>query len=39
MVFQTDPPKHEYMCFLKTWAAGQTPLLPTWGGTVNGPCQ
>ncbi len=28
MVFQTDPPKREYRCFLQTWIAGQTPLLP-----------
>jgi hypothetical protein len=38
MVFQTDPPKREYRCFLQTWAAGQTPLLPL-PGDVNGPCQ
>ena len=38
MVFQTDPPKREYRCFLQTWAAGQTPILPL-PGDVNGPCQ
>jgi hypothetical protein len=38
MVFQTDPPKREYRCFLQTWAAGQTPLLPV-PGDVNGACQ
>ncbi|HEY8040119.1 MAG TPA: hypothetical protein VIF15_10015 [Polyangiaceae bacterium] len=38
IVFQTDPPKREYRCFLQTWAAGQTPLVPQ-PGDVNGPCQ
>jgi hypothetical protein len=38
MVFQTDPPKREYRCFLQTWAAGQTPLLPV-PGDIDGPCQ
>jgi hypothetical protein len=38
MVFQTDPPKREYRCFLESWAAGQTPLLPS-PGDVDGPCQ
>ena len=39
IVFQTDPPKHEYKCFLQTWAAGQTPIVPTYAGVVDGPCQ
>jgi hypothetical protein len=38
MVFQTDPPKREYRCFLESWAAGQTPVLPL-PGDVNGPCR
>jgi hypothetical protein len=38
MVFQTDPPKREYRCFLQTWVSGQTPLLPA-PGAVDGPCQ
>ncbi len=38
MVFQTDPPKREYRCFLQSWAAGQTPVVPA-PGDVNGPCQ
>ena len=38
MVFQTDPPKREYRCFLQTWVAGQTPLVPL-PGDVDGACQ
>lgn len=38
MVFQTDPPKREYRCFLQTWSAGQTPLVPL-PGDVDGPCR
>jgi hypothetical protein len=38
MLFQTDPPKREYRCFLQAWALGQTPILPV-PGDVNGPCQ
>jgi hypothetical protein len=38
MVFQTDPPKREYRCFLQTWAAGQLPRVPM-PGEVDGPCQ
>jgi hypothetical protein len=38
MVFQTDPPKREYRCFLQTWVAGQTPILPV-PGDIDGPCQ
>jgi hypothetical protein len=37
VVFQTDPPKREYRCFLQTWIAGQTPLVPQ-PGAVDGPC-
>jgi hypothetical protein len=38
IVFQTDPPKREYRCFLQTWAAGQTPLVPA-PGDVDAACQ
>ena len=38
MVFQTDPPKREYVCFLQTWLAGQTPIVPT-PGPIGSPCQ
>ncbi len=38
VVFQTDPPKREYRCFLQTWAAGQVPRVPL-PGDVDGPCQ
>jgi len=38
IVFQTEPPKREYRCFLQTWAAGQTPIVPS-AGAVDGPCQ
>jgi hypothetical protein len=38
MVFQTDAPKREYRCFLQTWAAGQTPVVPG-PGDLTGPCQ
>jgi hypothetical protein len=38
IVFQTDAPKHEYRCFLETWLAGQTPIIPTAGGPED-PCQ
>ena len=38
VIFQTDIPKHEYMCFLKTLAAGQTPVIPADGPALS-PCQ
>ncbi len=38
MVFQTDAPKREYRCFLQTWAAGKTPVIPA-PGALTGPCQ
>jgi hypothetical protein len=38
VVFQTDPPKREYRCFLQTWAAGGVPLVPA-PGAVDGACQ
>ena len=37
VVFQTDPPKREYRCFLQTWVAGQTPLVPV-PGELDGGC-
>ena len=30
VVFQTDPPKRQYQCFLATWLAG-TPIVPATG--------
>jgi hypothetical protein len=38
VVFQTDPPKREYRCFLQTWAAGQAPVVPA-AGAVDGGCE
>jgi hypothetical protein len=38
IVFQTDPPKREYRCFLQTWAAGEMPRVPL-AGDADGPCQ
>jgi hypothetical protein len=38
VVFQTDPPKREYRCFLQTWAAGQLPRVPL-PGDVEAACQ
>jgi hypothetical protein len=38
VVFQTDAPKREYRCFLQTWAAGQTPVVPA-AGDLYGPCE
>ncbi len=38
MVFQTDPPKREYRCFLESWAAGRTPFVPL-PGDPSAPCQ
>jgi hypothetical protein len=38
VIFQTDPPKHEYMCFLLSLAAGQTPLIPADAPALS-PCQ
>jgi hypothetical protein len=29
VVFQTDPPKHEYQCFLASWLATGTPYVAT----------
>jgi hypothetical protein len=40
VIFQTDPPKHEYECFLASFAAGQMPRVPapTDAGAI-APCQ
>ena len=38
VVFQTDPPKREYRCFLETWVQGHTPLVPG-PGEVDGGCE
>ncbi len=38
VVFQTDPPKHQYRCFLQSWLARGTPVvLPD--GPADAPCQ
>jgi hypothetical protein len=37
VVFQTDPPKREYRCFLQSWASGALPRVPG-PGDVNAPC-
>jgi hypothetical protein len=37
VVFQTDPPKHEYQCFLASWLATGTPSVPT-DGSRDAPC-
>jgi hypothetical protein len=37
MLFQTDPPKHEYRCFLSTWRADGVPRVPV-GAHATDPC-
>ncbi len=37
MLFQTEPPKHQYRCFLASFAAGKTPIVPP-DGAVDSPC-
>ncbi len=37
VIFQTDAPKHEYICFLQALAAGQTPMIPP-DGPALAPC-
>jgi hypothetical protein len=40
VIFQTDPPKHEYYCLLQSFAAGQPPRVPApTDAGVFGPCQ
>lgn len=36
VVFQSEPPQHQYRCFLQTWLRG-TPSVPT-GAAANAPC-
>jgi hypothetical protein len=36
VVFQTDPPKHQYRCFLKSWLAGVPNVPPD--GNADDPC-
>jgi hypothetical protein len=36
IVFQTDPPKHEYQCFLASYAAGAPMIVP--GASTDTPC-
>ncbi|HEX6838851.1 MAG TPA: hypothetical protein VF334_19870, partial [Polyangia bacterium] len=36
VVFQTDPPKHQYRCFLASWLTG-TPTVPP-DGAADDPC-
>jgi hypothetical protein len=35
-VFQTDAPKHQYRCFLQSWAAGLPTVVPD--GAADAPC-
>jgi hypothetical protein len=35
--FQTEPPKHQYRCFLKSFAEG-VPRVPA-GGEAGAPCE
>ncbi|HUJ60969.1 MAG TPA: hypothetical protein VLX92_20840 [Kofleriaceae bacterium] len=37
VVFQTDPPKHEYQCFLASWLQTGTPSVPT-DASRDAPC-
>jgi len=37
IAFQTEPPKHQYRCFLESWLSG-TPTVPR-GAAVDAPCQ
>ena len=34
VMFQTEPPKHQYRCFLASWLAG-TPTVPVDGGETD----
>jgi hypothetical protein len=38
VIFQTDPPKHEYVCLLQDLAAGVTPRIPVDGPAIS-PCE
>jgi hypothetical protein len=37
VVFQTDPPKHQYRCFLQSFARGGAPTVPP-DGAADDPC-
>ena len=37
VVFQTDPPKHQYRCFLQSFARGAAPTVPP-DGAADDPC-
>ena len=37
VVFQTEPPKHQYRCFLASFAAGRTPVVPA-DAPADAPC-
>jgi hypothetical protein len=37
VMFQTDPPKHEYQCFLASWLATGTPSVPV-DASRDAPC-
>ena len=37
VAFQTDPPKHEYQCFLASWLATGVPSVPT-DASRDAPC-
>ncbi|HEX6836947.1 MAG TPA: hypothetical protein VF334_10270, partial [Polyangia bacterium] len=36
VVFQTDPPKHQYRCFLQSWLGGAPSVPPD--GAADDPC-
>jgi hypothetical protein len=38
VIFQTDPPKHEYVCLLQDLAAGKVPRIPVDGPAIS-PCE
>jgi pimeloyl-ACP methyl ester carboxylesterase len=37
VVFQTEPPKHQYRCFLASWLASGAPTVPA-DGSEDAPC-
>ena len=37
VIYQTEPPKHQYRCFLASFAAGKTPVVPP-DGAADAPC-
>jgi hypothetical protein len=36
VIFQTDPPKHQYRCYLQTWLSGTPVIYPD--GAAEDPC-